>query len=49
MSQSDLLYVSQTLLASAFYYGVCGGISGYVLSSIASAAFRVVRRSIRGR
>lgn len=49
MSQSDLQYVSQTLLASAFYYGLMGGVSGYVLAWVTAQSFGMIRRLFKGR
>lgn len=44
MSDDQVLFVADTLLASAFYYGLCGGILGSALIPVGRAAFRAVRR-----
>lgn len=49
MTQSEMLYVSETVLASAFYFGVMGGVVGASLLLLAGVAFRAALRLFKGR
>lgn len=49
MSQADLTYISDTLLASAFYFGVMGGIVGAGLFLFIGVVYRVALRFFKGR
>ena len=40
MSETDLAFVSQALLASALYYGIAGGVIGYVVCAIVVSIVR---------
>jgi len=43
MSQHELIYVTQSLLASAFYYGVAGGLVGWAIVPVVKFVFRRAR------
>lgn len=49
MTESELLFVSQTLLASALYYGIAGGVIGYVVASLVASAGRFLLSFARRR
>lgn len=44
MTHDQVLFVQQSLVASAFYYGVVGGLVGAVIPSV----FRFFYRAARG-
>lgn len=43
MTNDQLLYVTETLLATAFYYGFAGGLVGWALVPVARYAIRAGR------
>jgi len=49
MSNDQVMYISETLLASAFYYGVAGGVTGYLFSKVLAFAFSRVKRAFAWR
>lgn len=49
MSETDLAYVSQTLLATALYYGIAGGFIGHVLFTVLSFLARLLYSLFRSR
>lgn len=49
MTEAELLFVSQTLLSSAFYFGVFGGLVGAALVPAGAALYRAARRLFQWR
>lgn len=49
MTESELLFVSQTLLASAFYYGIAGGLVGWSFVPVVRFLFRRARAAFQWR
>ena len=49
MTESDLRYVSDAVLAYAFYFGVMGGVVGAGWLMLAGVVYRAARRYFQGR
>ncbi len=49
MTNDQVLYVADTLLATAFYYGFAGGLVGWALVPVARYAIRAGRRMFEWR
>lgn len=49
MTEEQTLYIAQTVLASAFYYGLAGGLVGACLVALLPRAFRRVVSFFRWR
>lgn len=47
MSQDEIVYISQSLAAAAFYWGVLGGIVGLVLARGVGLLGRAIYRAVR--
>lgn len=46
MNENDLIYVTEALLASAFYYGFAGGFVGCAFAFLMRFVYKLLRRRI---